>query len=121
MLQARLASSNEVENRFREVFGTSPPSDGFIALVENDGKLVGFGCLQQVWHIEPMWIDPRWRGRGAFQRLLRLLVSRIPKDVNMVLCFTEEERMVRVFGKMGGQFMSRWKVFRWWRRGAYHE
>jgi GNAT superfamily N-acetyltransferase len=109
----RIASPDEVAVKFLEVFGTPPPQNSFIALAEHDGEVVGFATLQPIWHIEPMWIDPRWRGRGVFQRLLGLLVPCLPEGEEVVLCFTECSRAMKFFARLGGEYMKTWKMFRW--------
>lgn len=116
-LEVRIGTINEVAEKFEEVFNSPPPVHGFIAIAENDGELVGFACLQPIWHIEPMWIDPRWRGRrGVFQRLLGLLAPCLPLNAQVVLCFVEQGKLGRFLKRVGMEAMTTWQMYRWLRR-----
>lgn len=113
----RIVTSTEVAEKFKEVFGTPPPTQGFFALAEYDGKVVGFATLQPIWHVEPAWVDPQWRGRGGvFQRLLGLLIPRLPKEANMVLCFVEDVKLDKFLRHIGMEAMTSWRMFRGFRK-----
>lgn len=51
--------------------GGLPPADHWrICIAEEDGQIVGFTCLYQAVHFEPIWIDPSHRHQpGLFAGL----------------------------------------------------
>jgi hypothetical protein len=114
----RLANPDEpdVAAKYKEVFGSSPPRSGFIAVAELDGQIVGIGVLQPIWHIEPFWVAPPMRGRGVFQRLLGLLVPHLPSEVQGVMCYVGYRRLARFLDRLGLEQIPNCFVFRWLRK-----
>jgi hypothetical protein len=45
---------------------------------EDDGEIVSFQCLHQVWHAGPVWVKPELRGRGLWLKMQRQFERTLP-------------------------------------------
>lgn len=91
------------------------PLEGSIIVAEENGKLIGVATLQKVWHIEPVWVVKKYRGKGILQQMLRLAYAAVPAEVQGVFCYTKSDRTARLIELLGLKRMPEWQVFRWLR------
>ncbi len=45
---------------------------------EENGDIVSFQCLHQVWHAGPVWVKPEMRGKGLWKRMQEKFEGTLP-------------------------------------------
>ena len=81
-------------------------------VAEDDGRIVGLLVLQNVLHVEPLWVDEAYRGRHVSGRLvsgMKKLFSNTP----MVFAHTENPRVGKLLARFGMEPLEKWRTFRW--------
>jgi hypothetical protein len=78
------------------------PETAKAIVAEVDGKVIGFGVLQQLPHGEPAWVDPEYRGNGIGKEIfsrVNVLMDQLGAKW-WVACSTSEasERLCRDAG-----------------------
>ena len=66
---------------------------------EENGEIVSFQCLHQVWHAGPVWVKPELRGRGLWTLMQRSFEGTLPAGFGFYqFGTTENESQLRRLG-----------------------
>ena len=83
-----------------------PPTGSRVIVVEEDGRIMGYWCVITAVHLEPVWIDPKYRGNPSMVRKLWRGVRNVllDNDVEMaVLVLMRDNPASHVIKRMGFQ------------------
>jgi hypothetical protein len=69
--------SSKVAHIFSEM-GCDIPSVMRIFVGEENGEIVSFQCLHQVWHAGPVWVKPEMRGKGLWAEMQSIFEKQLP-------------------------------------------
>lgn len=61
--------------------------------------------LPQWWEVGTLWVRQCHRGKGLTNEILENLIRRAPSGAHLLL-FTREERIIRILGRHGFQFVT---------------
>lgn len=87
------------------------PEMSSIVVLEDGIEIVGFWMLNLVPHVEPIWIDPRYRrsmAAGKLWRGMRALLDAVP--VRKALCLLDNSEIAGYVQRLGFQ-LTGYQVF----------
>lgn len=108
---------HQVAGLFKQIFNGPLPDSGYIVVAEQDNQIIAFGCVQQIWHVEPVYVKPEWRSRNVFSKLIDAMFKILPSEAQGAFIITPHEQQGRVLQYLGFECLKDFKVFRWLRKG----
>lgn len=98
---------------FAKEFNETPPpaEDATIVVAEEDGQIIAFGTVQMVAHVEPFWVEDKYRGKYLIPLIINKISELFP-SLRCAFAYTRNDRMATLMEYFGMASLD-WKVFRW--------
>lgn len=114
MISYRRLASHEFE-RVRPVFekhgGVIPcPSIASIFIAEEDGVLLGFAVVQQVIHLEPIWLENEKKAPHTLRKLIHLAETEVPPG-GTYYAFSDNDHVTDLAKSFGLEPLNNYRVF----------